>query len=379
MGNDRKGVAVDEGSAASEGSAVPSLAKESEGMEVERGSQPRLGPWVVTSRVRLPRSTRAPVKGWKESGKEESGKDRPSASASPEVPSSSPPRTSPTNGTSTPSSPLDSDGWQKLTKVAHRRSSGASSDEVFGDGASGFGILCPLGDCMELSLIEAGPKDQYMVDQGSGSLKHGSSLPTSPVPSPRGASLALLKSSSSEPAATASLVDKVCASEPCMEGDLGGKGLSLSTSSTSAKVLGESGHAATPNSREKHGGLKPVGLGGQTSNGSKGKKSLLDQGWEARQGGGEFMGSARNAEEVRAKGGDPALSSIDHPVRENETTTSASTIPILISDVRESPSHEEVVGKLKVALFSAGDTLEAGKGMNDVDEEGPGKGPAREC
>lgn len=52
---------------------------------------------------------------------------------------------------------------------------------------TGFGVLGPLGDCMDLSHVEeASPRDQHMVNYGALSIKRAHSPPTLPIPSPHG-------------------------------------------------------------------------------------------------------------------------------------------------------------------------------------------------
>lgn len=83
-------------------------------------------------------------------------------------PNSSPPRSSPTIIPSPPSSPPDSNGWQKPSKVARRRPPGDGQRDSSREGsavASAFGVLNPLCDVMDLSPVEMpNPHDSMMTD-----------------------------------------------------------------------------------------------------------------------------------------------------------------------------------------------------------------------
>lgn len=80
---------------------------------------------------------------------------------------------------STSNSLPDSNGWQKPTKVAHRRSPNFSSRDGAGDVAmvgARFSTLGQLNDAMELGLDDdQGLRDAFMADPSVMSLKRSQS------------------------------------------------------------------------------------------------------------------------------------------------------------------------------------------------------------
>lgn len=156
------------------------------------------------------RITKVPLRGRKES---EKGKKYGLDSSDPYA--SSPPLSYPRN--TSPNSLPDSDGWQKLTKVARRWSPGTSSGDVAGEatvGGSGFSALGPLSDVMDLGLDkEQGPRDAIMVNPFVMTLKRARSHPK--VLTPGSSTLPSSKASSSL-ARTA--IIQVSPPNPCMVG-----------------------------------------------------------------------------------------------------------------------------------------------------------------
>jgi len=49
-------------------------------------------------------------------------------------------------------------------------------------------------------------------------------------------------------------------------------------------------------------------------------------------------------------------------------------VPVVLGDARDSPAHDEVVEKLKVALYTVAENAEAVEGINVDVGMGPGKG-----
>lgn len=240
----------------------------------------------------------------------------------------------------------------KSTKVARHRSPGASSDDQSEDGASwavGFGILGPLADCMDLGPVDdVGPKDRHMDDFGAVSLKRGRSPPVSPA-SLRGVSPSTVVS----PRVSESV--EVRFPIPCMAGDLGGKGKAPSTCFVS--VVGVNGPppaVLSPISSlvGAEGGGRPSGkeviledlpllMGGGTGQGEGADGVVRSEaeraGHRVSRSGGSSI-SAGNEQSGEDISGHPAIST-------NQPGDAG-------ADSRVSMAHEEVVGKLKGALFS---------------------------
>lgn len=187
----------------------PLVAEES---TADGGGRPRLGPWLATSRIRQPCTTRVPTRGRKDPKKDK--KSGPDSSD----PYSSPPLSSLRNTTSSPpNSSSDFDGWQMLTKVARRRSPGTSSSDAAGEGiiaGSGFSTLGPLRNVIDLGLeVDQGPRDATMVDPSMIALKRARSPPKEPTPGSSAFSTSKVSSSSAGIAFV-----QVSSSNPCMDG-----------------------------------------------------------------------------------------------------------------------------------------------------------------